>query len=95
MAAGAQQWLTEGLAEWASVRANAAAGGLEQNPDRTMDCVGSECGDSEFDRNGNLAASTSAPTHNIYIYGGDFTLRADTLSITGPDGKTVKFAKAK
>ena len=52
VAAGAQQWLTEGLAEWASVRANAAAGGLEQNPDRTMDCVGSECGDSEFDRNG-------------------------------------------
>jgi len=52
VAAGAQQWLTEGLAEWASVRANTAAGGLEQNPDRTMDCVGSECGDSEFDRNG-------------------------------------------
>src|SRR6266516_4415361 len=52
VAAGAHQWLTEGLAEWASVRANAAAGGLEQNPDRTMDCVGSECGDSEFDRNG-------------------------------------------
>ncbi len=52
VAPGAQQWLTEGLAEWASVRANAAAGGLEQNPDRTMDCVGSECGDSEFDRNG-------------------------------------------
>jgi hypothetical protein len=52
VAAGAQQWLTEGLAEWASVRANAAAGGLEQSPGRTMDCVGSECGDSEFDRNG-------------------------------------------
>ena len=29
-----------------------AIGGLEQNPDRTMDCVGSECGDTEFDRNG-------------------------------------------
>jgi hypothetical protein len=50
--AGADQWLKEGLAEWASVRANAAAGGTEQNPDRTMDCVGSECGDTEFDRNG-------------------------------------------
>lgn len=50
--AGADQWLREGLAEWASVRANAEAGGLELNPDRTMDCVGSECGDSEFDRNG-------------------------------------------
>ena len=52
VAAGADPWLKEGLAEWASVRANAAAGGLELNPDRTMDCVGSECGDSEFDRNG-------------------------------------------
>ena len=29
----------------------------------------------EFDRNGNLNASTSAPSHNIYIYGGTFTLR--------------------
>jgi hypothetical protein len=48
----ADQWLHEGLAEWASVHANAEAGGLELNPDRTMDCVGSECGDSEFDRNG-------------------------------------------
>ena len=45
-------WLQEGLAEWAAVRADSAAGGLELNPDRTMDCVGSECGDSEFDRNG-------------------------------------------
>ena len=43
------QWLQEGLAEWAAVRAESAVGGLEQNPDRTMDCVGSECGDSEFD----------------------------------------------
>ena len=52
VAPGADPWLQEGLAEWASVRANATAGGLELNPDRTMDCVGSECGDSEFDRNG-------------------------------------------
>jgi hypothetical protein len=49
---GTDPWLEEGLAEWGSVRANAAAGGLEQNPDRTLDCVGSECGDTEFDRNG-------------------------------------------
>ncbi|HVR12930.1 MAG TPA: hypothetical protein VMS41_04060, partial [Gaiellaceae bacterium] len=46
------QWLHEGLAEWAAVRAENAIGGLEQNPDRTMDCVGSVCGDTEFDRNG-------------------------------------------
>jgi hypothetical protein len=30
---------------------------------------------SEFDRNGNLQASSSSPTHNIYVYGGTFTLR--------------------
>jgi hypothetical protein len=29
----------------------------------------------EFDGNGNLNASTSSPSHNIYIYGGTFTLR--------------------
>jgi hypothetical protein len=34
---------------------------------------------SEFSENGNLAASESAPTHNIYIYGGDFTLRYSYL----------------
>ena len=50
--AGLDPWLQEGLAEWAAVRADAAIGGLELNPDRTMDCVGSECGDSEFDKNG-------------------------------------------
>ena len=52
VASGTDQWLQEGLAEWAAVRADAAVGGLELNPDRTMDCVGSECGDSEFDKNG-------------------------------------------
>jgi hypothetical protein len=50
--AGMDPWLQEGLAEWATVRADGAVGGLELNPDRTMDCVGSECGDSEFDKNG-------------------------------------------
>ena len=50
--AGLDPWLQEGLAEWAAVRADAAVGGLELNPDRTLDCVGSECGDSEFDKNG-------------------------------------------
>ena len=49
---GMDPWLQEGLAEWAAVRADGAVGGLEQNPDRTMDCVGSECGDTEFDKNG-------------------------------------------
>jgi len=52
MNASADQWLHEGTAEWAAVRADAAVGGTEQNPDRTSDCVGSECGDTEYDRNG-------------------------------------------
>jgi hypothetical protein len=32
---------------------------------------------SEFDRNGNLLAS--APTHNVYVYGGTFTMRHSYL----------------
>jgi len=34
---------------------------------------------SEFDGNGNPNASSSAPTHNLYIYGGTFTLRYSYL----------------
>src|ERR1700690_3534175 len=34
---------------------------------------------SEFDSNGNLNASSGSPTHNIYIYGGKFTLRYSYL----------------
>jgi hypothetical protein len=52
MAPGVDQWLQEGSAEWAAVRADKAAGGEEKNPDRTLDCVGSRCGDTEFDKNG-------------------------------------------
>lgn len=52
VAPNADQWLQEGIAEWAATHADNAVGGLELTPDRTMDCVGSECGDSEFDRNG-------------------------------------------
>jgi hypothetical protein len=48
----ADPWVEEGTAEWAAVKAEGAAGGLESNPDRTLDCVGSECGDTEFDKNG-------------------------------------------
>jgi hypothetical protein len=33
----------------------------------------------EFDGNGNLAASTTSPTHNVYVYGGTFTLRFSYL----------------
>jgi len=48
----ADPWVSEGTAEWAAVKADGAAGGLEFNPDRTLDCVGAECGDAEFDKNG-------------------------------------------
>jgi hypothetical protein len=52
MAPGAERWLQEASAEWAATRANKAAGGTEKNPDRSMDCVGSSCGDTEYDKNG-------------------------------------------
>ena len=47
-----RRWVQEGTAEWAAVRANRAASGEEKNPDRTLDCVGSWCGDTEYDKNG-------------------------------------------
>jgi hypothetical protein len=50
------QWLQEGAAEWAAFRAESfltpTKSDLGQNPDRTADCVGAECGDTELDRNG-------------------------------------------
>lgn len=52
MVPGVDQWLQEGTAEWAAIRANNAAGGEETNPERPLDCVGATCGDSEFDKNG-------------------------------------------
>jgi hypothetical protein len=51
-APGVDQWLQEGTAEWAAIRANKAATGFGVNPDRTVDCVGTRCGDTEFDKNG-------------------------------------------
>jgi hypothetical protein len=50
--AGVDQWLAEGTAEWAAIRANQAVSGFGVNPDRTIDCVGTRCGDSEYDKNG-------------------------------------------
>jgi len=52
MAPGVDQWLQEGTAEWVAARANKAAAGEGVNPDRTLDCVGAHCGDTEFDKNG-------------------------------------------
>lgn len=51
-APGIDQWLQEGTAEWASIRANGAVSGFGVNPDRTLDCVGTRCGDTEYDKNG-------------------------------------------
>jgi hypothetical protein len=52
MSVSADPWLRAGTAEWAAVRVEGATGGSEQNSDRSADCVGSECGDTEYDRNG-------------------------------------------
>jgi hypothetical protein len=51
-APGIDQWLQEGTAEWAAIRANQAVSGFGVNPDRTIDCVGTRCGDTEYDKNG-------------------------------------------
>lgn len=56
MDATADQWLQAGSAEWAAFRtenfATVTAADLGQNSNRSMDCVGSECGDTDVDRNG-------------------------------------------
>jgi hypothetical protein len=50
---------------------NGLTGGTE-NSDMTVEF-------SEFDSNGNTNASSSSPTHNVYIYGGTFALRYSYL----------------
>jgi hypothetical protein len=50
---------------------NGLTGGTE-NSDATVEFC-------EFDGNGNLAASSSSPTHNAYIYGGTFAMRYSYL----------------
>ena len=50
--ASADAWLRDATAEWAATHTEGALGGVETNPDRTIDCVGAECGDTDFDRNG-------------------------------------------
>lgn len=83
IAPGTDQWLQEGTAEWAAVRANLAAGGDEANPDRTVDCVGAECGDTDFDKNG-------YPGWMLFEYlaerYGDAKVRAvwDQAAVSGP-----------
>jgi hypothetical protein len=98
VAPGADQWLREGLAEWAAVRADNAVGGLDQNPDRTMDCVGSECGDSEFDRNGYpgwmlfeyLAQRFGdAKVKDVLMAGGSTTGTQALASVVQPLGPTL------
>ncbi len=52
MAPAADPWLQEGTAEWAAVRATVADGGTVTSAGGTLDCVGSECGDTEAEKNG-------------------------------------------
>jgi hypothetical protein len=83
IAPGTDQWLREGTAEWATVRADLASGGDEANTDRTSDCVGPECGDTDFDKNG-------YPGWMLFEYlaerYGDAKVRAvwDQAAISGP-----------
>jgi hypothetical protein len=83
IAPGTDQWLREGTAEWATVRADLASGGDEANTDRTSDCVGAECGDTDFDKNG-------YPGWMLFEYlaerYGDAKVRAvwDQAAISGP-----------
>jgi len=83
IAPGTDQWLQEGTAEWATVRADLASGGDEANTDRTSDCVGAECGDTDFDKNG-------YPGWMLFEYlaerYGDAKVRAvwDQAGISGP-----------
>jgi hypothetical protein len=95
---GADQWLQEGIAEWAAVRADNAVGGLEHNSDRTMDCVGSECGDTEFDRNGYpgwmlfeyLAQRFGdAKVKDVLTAGGSMTGTQALASVVQPLGPTL------
>jgi hypothetical protein len=50
---------------------NGLTGGT-QNSDATVEFC-------EFDSNGNTSASTSSPTHNVYVYGGTFAMRYSYL----------------
>lgn len=52
MAPTADPWLQEGTAEWAATRATFAQGGTEDSAGGTLDCVGSQCGDTEAEKNG-------------------------------------------
>jgi hypothetical protein len=52
MAPTAQPWLEEATAEWAAARATVADGGVVDSAGGSLDCVGSECGDTEAEKNG-------------------------------------------
>lgn len=52
MAPTADPWLQEDTAEWAATRATVADGGTAESAGGTLDCVGSQCGDTEAEKNG-------------------------------------------
>lgn len=52
MAPTADPWIQEGSAEWAAVRTTQLDGGTVDSAGGTLDCVGSECGDTEAEKNG-------------------------------------------
>jgi hypothetical protein len=83
IAPGTDLWLREGTAEWAAVRADLATYGDEANPDRSVDCVGAECGTTDVDKDG-------YPGWMLFEYlaerYGDAKVRAvwDQAAISGP-----------
>jgi hypothetical protein len=52
MAPTADPWLQEGTAEWAAARATFAGGGSVNSAGGSLDCVGSQCGETKADQNG-------------------------------------------
>ncbi|MFL6030210.1 MAG: hypothetical protein ACJ74D_09300 [Gaiellaceae bacterium] len=52
IAPGADPWLHEATAEWGAARATQAAGDVVASSGTTLDCVGSECGDTDAEKNG-------------------------------------------
>jgi hypothetical protein len=83
IAPGTDLWLREGTAEWAAVRADLAAYGDEANPDRSVDCVGAECGKTDFDKDGHPGWMLFEYLAERY---GDAKVRAvwDQAAISGP-----------
>ena len=66
------QWLQEASPSGPRCARDDAVGGEEQNPDRTMDCVGSVCGDTSSTRTATPAGCSSSTSPSVI---GDSTVK--------------------